>query len=98
MHGDVRDSPLASILALPLHAVVDHDVAERTRRRDPRRARGDQLTGTGVVHLRADRLLHPHAGATGAAAHALRAVAFGLDDLDAAERTDDPPGCEVHVV
>ena len=42
-----------------------------------------------VVDLLADRLLHPHAGAAGAAAHALGAVAAGLDDLDAAELADD---------
>src|SRR5690606_26194266 len=51
-----------------------------------------------VVDLLADRLLHPHARAAGAAAHALGAVGRGLDDLDAAERADDVARREVHVV
>ena len=46
----------------------------------------------------ADRLLHPHARAAGAAAHALGAVARHLDDLDALDRPDDLARGEVHVV
>ena len=48
--------------------------------------------------LHADRLLHPHAGPAGAAAHALGAVARHLDDLDALDRADDLARREVHVV
>ena len=44
------------------------------------------------VHLLADVLLHPHAGATGTAAHATGAVARHLDDLDAGERAHDFAG------
>ena len=44
------------------------------------------------------RLLHPHARAAGAAAHALGAVARHLDDVDAGERADDLARREVHVV
>ena len=73
-----------------LHAVVDHDVAERAGVGDAAGAGGDQLLAALVVDLLADRLLHPHAGAAGAAAHALGAVAAGLDDLDAARGCRSP--------
>ena len=43
-------------------------------------------------------LLHPHARAARAAAHALGAVARHLDEVDAGERADDAPRREVHVV
>ena len=48
--------------------------------------------------LTPDRLLHPHAGPAGAAAHALGAVARHLDDLDALDRADHLAGREVDVV
>ncbi len=81
-----------------LHAVVEHDVAERARGGDPAGAGGDRLGGALVVDLRAGGLLHPHAGPAGAAAHALGAVARHLDDLDALDRADHLARCEVHVV
>src|SRR5262249_40120425 len=102
MHRDVADLHAVVLDAHArsdaLHAVVDHDVAVGTRRRDSRRAGLDQFPGAGVVDLGPDRLFHPHARASRAAAHALRAVALGLDDLDAPERADDTPWGEVDVV
>ena len=83
MHGDVGDLDLVVFLAGGLHAVVHHDVAEGAGRRDPAGAGLDEFPGPDVVDLRADGLLHPHAGAAGAAAHALGAVARRLDDVDA---------------
>ena len=62
------------------------------------RAGGDGLLRALGVHLLADRLLHPHAGAAGAAAHAPGAVARHLDDVDAGERADHLARREVHVV
>ena len=67
--GDVGHRHLL-VLALALHAVVHHHVAEGARDRDPFGAGGDGLLGALDVHLLADRLLHPHARAAGAAAHA----------------------------
>ena len=61
-------------------------------------AGGERLFGALDVHLLADVLLHPHARAAGAAAHALGAVARHLDDVDAAERADHVARREVHVV
>ena len=46
-----------------LHAVVEHDVAERAGGGDAAGAGADRLDGPLVVHLRADVLLHPHARA-----------------------------------
>jgi hypothetical protein len=79
------DLHLVVLDTLGLHAVVDHDVAERAGGGDAAGAGGEQLLGALDVDLLADVLLHPHAGAAGAAAHALGAVAAGLDDLDALE-------------
>ena len=62
------------------------------------RAGGERLLGALDVDLLADVLLHPHARAAGAAAHALRAVARHLDDVDAGERPDHLARREVHVV
>ena len=81
-----------------LHAVVEHDVAERARGGDAGRAGRQRLAGALVVDLGADRLLHPHPRPAGAAAHALGAVALHLDDLDALDRADDLARREVHVV
>src|SRR4029079_14278301 len=72
--GHVADAHLF-VLDLTLHAVFHHHVAERARDRDAARAGGDGLLRALVVHLLADALLHPHARAAGAAAHALGAVA-----------------------
>src|ERR671910_1268228 len=98
VHGDVADADLVVFLARGLGAVVDHDVAERARSRDAARPGGDELLAALVVDLLAGGLLHPHASAAGAAAHALGAVAAGLDDLDAAEAADHLAGRQVHVV
>ena len=62
------------------------------------RAGGDRLLAAFGVDLLAGALLHPHARAAGAAAHALGAVARHLDEVDAGERADDAPRREVHVV
>ena len=51
-----------------------------------------------VVDPHAIGLLHPHPRPAGAAAHALRAVARHLDDLDALDRADHLARREVHVV
>src|SRR6478736_5707702 len=67
--GDVRDHDLL-VLALALHAVVHHHVAEGAGDGDPLRTGGDGLLSPLGVDLLADRLLHPHPRATGAAAHA----------------------------
>ena len=64
----------------------------------PRRAGRDRFLAAFGVDLLAGVLLHPHARAAGAAAHAVGAVARHLDEVDAGERTDDAPGREVHVV
>src|SRR5438876_693080 len=69
------------VLALALHAVVEHDVAERARHRDAARAGGDRLLAPLGVDLLADALFHPHARAAGTAAHAARAVARHLDEV-----------------
>src|SRR3546814_2874086 len=75
VHRDVGD--LHGLLgAGALHAVVEHDVAERAGGGDAAGAGGDELLGPLVVDLLAEVFLHPHAGATGAAAHALGAVAL----------------------
>ena len=94
---DVGDLDLSSTPG-GLHAVVEHDVAERAGGGDAGGAGRQRLRGPLVVDLDADRLLHPHAGPAGAAAHPLRAVARHLDDLDALDRADHLARREVHVV
>src|SRR3546814_13281758 len=97
--SDVCSSDLHGLLgAGALHAVVEHDVAERAGGGDAAGAGGDELLGPLVVDLLAEVFLHPHAGATGAAAHALGAVALGLDQLDALQAADHVPGRHVDVV
>ena len=102
MDGDVADldPALVAVVGRPggLGAVVEHDVAERAGGGDAGGARRQGLLGPLVVDLDARRLLHPHAGAAGAAAHALGAVAGHLDDLDPLDRADDLAGRDVHVV
>ena len=98
MDRDVGHLDLILFLAGTLHAVVKHDVAERTRGRDSRRTRRDCLGGALIVDLGADVLLHPHAGASSATAHALGSVARHLDDLDTIDGTDDVSWRHVHVV
>src|SRR4051794_12012853 len=63
------------VLAFALHAIVEHDVAERARDRDAGRAGGDGLLAAFGVDLLARALLHPHARAARTAAHAARSVA-----------------------
>jgi hypothetical protein len=97
VHGDVGDLQVLVLEALALHPIVDHDVAERAGGGDtpgPVAMSSCELD----VDLLADALLHPHARPAGAAAHALGAVAFGLGDLDAGQRTDHLAGGQVHVV
>jgi hypothetical protein len=96
--GDVGDADLALLLAMALHAVVHHDVAEGAGGGDARRTGGDQLGGADVVDLGPDRLLHPHARPAGTTAHPLGAVAGRFDDRHAAEATDDLARREVDVV
>src|SRR3546814_6804720 len=97
--SDVCSSDLHGLLgAGALHAVVEHDVAERAGGGDAAGAGGDELLGPLVVDLLAEVFLHPHAGATGAAAHVLGAVALGLDQLDALQAADHVPGRHVDVV
>src|SRR6056297_424984 len=98
MDRDVGHAHLFLLDPGALHAIVEHDVAERTRGRDPAGAGGDRLGGALVVDLGPGVLLHPHAGTTGAAAHALGAVAGHLDHVDALDRRHHLARREVHVV
>src|SRR5436190_12564791 len=98
MDRDVGDLHLAVLHARALHTVVEHDVAERTRRRDSGRTGRDRFLRTLVVDLLADRLFHPHARAAGATAHAGGPRATHLDDLDTCDRGNDLARREVDVV
>ena len=98
MHRDVGDEHFVLVDPFTLDAVIDHHVAEGAGGRDARGTGLEQLLGALDVDLLADVLLHPHAGTTGPTAHALGAVAAGLDDLDTADRTDHVAGRQVHVV
>ena len=81
-----------------LHAVVQHDVAERARGGDSRRSGGDRLWARSSFTF-LPMLSSIHMRAPPAPQHMpSRAVAAHLDDLDALERADHLAGREVHVV
>src|SRR5690348_3116111 len=85
--GDVEHGDL--LLDVPLlHAVGQHDVAERARDRDRLHARIDDLVGAVEVDALALVLLHEHAAAAGAAAEAVALVALELLDVRHAGRLD----------
>ena len=84
--------------ALALHTIIDHDVTERTRRRDAIGTGCQQLLRTLDVDVFAGGLFHPEASTASATAHALRAVLFGFEHLHAAERANDLARCNVDVV
>ena len=98
MEGDVADLHLVLLHTLALHAVVDHDVAERACGGDAGGAGGQQLLRPFDVDVLAYVLLHPHTAAAGTTAHPLGPAALRLHNLDAAQAADDTAGRLVDVV
>ncbi len=67
--GNVCHFDFVFVNALALHAIVDHDVAERTRRGDAACAGCEQLLAAFDVDVFAGGLFHPEAAAASATAH-----------------------------
>ncbi len=89
--GDVEHRDLVVDVAV-LHAVAQHDVAERAGHRGDLDAGRDDLVGAHHVDALALRLLHEHATATGAAAQAVALAALELDDATWTDRRDHVAG------
>ena len=98
MDRDVGDHDFVFFDSFALHAVVDHDVTERTRRSDAAGAGCQQLLGALDIDVLAGVFFHPEASATSTTAHRLGAVLLGFENLHTTERTDHLAWSEVDVV